>query len=64
MREFLRVVIVIPLGIAALGAALGIVLREWAWGVWVAWGAHLGLSVFVWFPRSLVPYLRKKWPTR
>jgi hypothetical protein len=61
MKEFLRVVILVPALFGVLGGLLYWVIQGWAYAGWISWGLHMILSVFVWFPLFLAPYLKKKW---
>jgi len=59
MRDFLKVVLLIPALFATLSALTFLLLRDWQYANWFAWSLHFALSVFVWFPFVLVPYLKR-----
>ena len=60
MSDFLKIVVVMPAVIAGLASAVYLVSRGWEHATWLAWGLHFAISVFVWFPLWLAPYLRKQ----
>jgi hypothetical protein len=59
MKAFIKSVLVFPV---CLGIALGVLERalgDWQHTDALVWALLLGLSVGVWFPFLLVPYLRR-----
>ena len=59
MKAFVKSVLMFPIG---LGVVLGLLERTlggWQHTGALVWSLMLGLSVGVWFPFLLVPYLRR-----
>lgn len=59
MKAFVKSVLVFPIGLGIVLGLLERILGGWQHTDALVWSLMLGLSVGVWFPFLLVPYLRR-----
>ncbi|UCG50426.1 MAG: hypothetical protein JSW58_09430 [Candidatus Latescibacterota bacterium] len=59
MKPFLKSVVLFPVCLGLFLAVLRRLIEGWDHADAVIWALFLGLSVGVWFPFLLMPYLRR-----
>ena len=59
MKAFFKSVLLFPICLGVMIGILDRVLGDWRHAGLITWALTLGLSVGVWFPFLLIPYLRR-----